>query len=504
MSDKIYIFDTTLRDGEQAPGFSMNIDEKINLALQLAKLKVDAIEAGFPIASEGDFEAVREVSKTVKGPIIAGLCRVKKKDIDRAWEALQYAERARIHTFVATSDIHLEYKLKKTREEVLKEAVEAVGYAKTLTNDVEFSTEDAARSDLDFLCKIVESVIDAGAGTVNIPDTVGYAIPYEFGALIKCIMDKVPNISKARVSVHCHNDLGLAVANSIAAIENGARQVECTINGIGERAGNASLEEIVMTIKTRKDHLKHYTTVKTEEIYKTSRLLTNITGVSVQPNKAIVGQNAFAHEAGIHQDGVLKERTTYEIMTPESIGLTKSNLVLGKHSGRHAFSNRLKELGFDLHPDDLEKAFIRFKRLADMKKEIFDEDLETIVQDEIATFPQTFELIYIQASTGNQTVPTATVKLKKDNEVYQDAAIGDGPVDASYQAVDRITKIPGKLVSYNIRAVTGGKDALGEVVIKVQFNGEIVTGVGASTDIIEASTKAYLNAVNKVAYRQKK
>lgn len=504
MSDKIYIFDTTLRDGEQAPGFSMNIDEKINLALQLAKLKVDIIEAGFPIASEGDFEAVREVSKTVKGPIIAGLCRVKKKDIDRAWEALQYAERARIHTFVATSDIHLEYKLKKTREEVLKEAVEAVQYAKTLTNDVEFSTEDAARSDLDFLCKIVESVIDAGAGTVNIPDTVGYAIPYEFGALIKCIMDKVPNISKARVSVHCHNDLGLAVANSIAAIENGARQVECTINGIGERAGNASLEEIVMTIKTRKDHLKHYTTVKTEEIYKTSRLLTNITGVPVQPNKAIVGQNAFAHEAGIHQDGVLKERTTYEIMTPESIGLTKSNLVLGKHSGRHAFSNRLKELGFDLHPDDLEKAFIRFKRLADMKKEIFDEDLETIVQDEIATFPQTFELIYIQASTGNQTVPTATVKLKKDNEVYQDAAIGDGPVDASYQAVDRITKIPGKLVSYNIRAVTGGKDALGEVVIKVQFNGEIVTGVGASTDIIEASTKAYLNAVNKVAYRQKK
>ncbi|HUU50133.1 MAG TPA: 2-isopropylmalate synthase [Nitrospinota bacterium] len=504
MSDKIYIFDTTLRDGEQAPGFSMNIDEKINLALQLAKLKVDIIEAGFPIASEGDFEAVREVSKTVKGPIIAGLCRVKKKDIDRAWEALQYAERARIHTFVATSDIHLEYKLKKTREEVLKEAVEAVGYAKTLTNDVEFSTEDAARSDLDFLCKIVESVIDAGAGTVNIPDTVGYAIPYEFGALIKCIMDKVPNISKARVSVHCHNDLGLAVANSIAAIENGARQVECTINGIGERAGNASLEEIVMTIKTRKDHLKHYTTVKTEEIYKTSRLLTNITGVSVQPNKAIVGQNAFAHEAGIHQDGVLKERTTYEIMTPESIGLTKSNLVLGKHSGRHAFSNRLKELGFDLHPDDLEKAFIRFKRLADMKKEIFDEDLETIVQDEIATFPQTFELIYIQASTGNQTVPTATVKLKKDNEIYQDAAIGDGPVDASYQAIDRITKIPGKLVSYNIRAVTGGKDALGEVVIKVQFNGEIVTGVGASTDVIEASTKAYLNAVNKVAYRQKK
>ena len=504
MSEKIYIFDTTLRDGEQAPGFSMNIDEKINLALQLAKLKVDVIEAGFPIASEGDFEAVKEVSKTVKGPIIAGLCRVKKKDIDRAWEALEYAERARIHTFVATSDIHLEYKLKKTREEVLKDAVEAVEYAKTLTNDVEFSTEDAARSDLDFLCKIVEVVIDAGAGTINIPDTVGYAIPHEFGAMIKNIMEKVSNIGKARISVHCHNDLGLAVANSIAAIENGARQVECTINGIGERAGNASLEEIVMSIKTRKDYLKHYTIIKTEEIYKTSRILTNITGISVQPNKAIVGQNAFAHEAGIHQDGVLKERTTYEIMTPESIGLTKSNLVLGKHSGRHAFSNRLKELGFDLNPDDLEKAFIRFKRLADMKKEIFDEDLETIVQDEIATFPQTFKLVYIQTSSGSQTVPTATVKLEKDDNVYQDAAIGDGPVDASYQAIDRITKIPGKLVSYNIRAVTGGKDALGEVVIKVQFNDEIVTGVGASTDIVEASAKAYLNAVNKVAYRENK
>lgn len=502
MSEKIFIFDTTLRDGEQAPGFSMNIDEKLEIASQLAKLKVDIIEAGFPIASEGDFEAVKEVSKAVKGPIIAGLCRITKKDIDRAWEALQYAEKGRIHTFVATSDIHLEYKLKKTKEEILKSAVENVAYAKSLTNDVEFSTEDAARSDINFLCKIVEAVIDAGANTINIPDTVGYAIPHEFAGMIKYIVDNVPNINKAILSVHCHNDLGLSVANSLAAIQCGARQVHCTINGIGERAGNASLEETVMAIKTRKDYLKHYTTVQTEEIYKTSRLLTKITGISVQPNKAVVGKNAFAHEAGIHQDGVLKERTTYEIMTPESIGLTKSNLVLGKHSGRHAFSIRLKELGFDLNPDDLEKAFVRFKRLADLKKEIFDEDLEALVQDEISTVPETFKLVYIQTTSGNQTLPTATVKLQKGEETFQDASIGDGPVDASYQAIDRITQIPGKLVSYGIRAVTGGKDALGEVVVKVDFNGEEVSGVGASTDIVEASAKAYVNAVNKVAYRK--
>ena len=505
MSEKIYIFDTTLRDGEQAPGFSMNIDEKLRLATQIAKLNVDVIEAGFPIASDGDFEAVREVSKAIKGgPVIAGLCRVKKKDIDRAWEALQHAEKGRIHTFVATSDIHMEYKLKKTKEEVLQSAVEAVQYARTLTDDVEFSTEDAARSDIDFLCKIVEAVIDAGAGTVNIPDTVGYAIPSEFGATIKHIMENVPNVNQARISVHCHNDLGLSVANSLSAIQNGARQVECTINGIGERAGNASLEEIVMSIKTRKDCLRHYTTINTEEIYKASKLLSSITGVYVQPNKAIVGENAFAHEAGIHQDGVLKERRTYEIMTPESIGLSKSSLVLGKHSGRHAFSNRLKELGFDLTPDELEKAFTRFKKLADMKKEIFDEDLETIVQDEISSIPETFKLIYIQTTSGSQTVPTATVKMERDNEIFEDAAIGDGPVDASYQAIDRITKMPGKLISYGIRSVTGGKDALGDVVVKVDFNGEVVIGSGASTDIIEASAKAYLNAVNKIAYRKKK
>ena len=505
MSEKIYIFDTSLRDGEQAPGFSMNIDEKLRLAEQLAKLNVDVIEAGFPIASDGDFEAVREVSKAVKGgPAIAGLCRVKKMDIDRAWEALQHAEKGRIHTFIATSDIHMEYKLKKTKDEVLMDAVKGVEYARSLTDDVEFSTEDAARSDIDFLCRIVEAVIDAGATTINIPDTVGYAIPSEFGSKIKYIKEHVSNIDKARISVHCHNDLGLSVSNSLAAIQNGARQVECTINGIGERAGNASLEEVVMALKTRKDYLKHYTTVNTEEIHKTSRLLSSITGVYVQPNKAIVGSNAFSHEAGIHQDGVLKEPRTYEIMTPESIGLSKSNLVMGKHSGRHAFSSRLKDLGFDLSADELEKAFTRFKNLADLKKEIFDEDLETIAHDEISTVPEMFKLVYIHTNSGNQTVPTATVKLEKDNQIFQDASIGDGPVDASYQAIDRITKMPGKLESYTIRAVTGGKDALGDVVVKVNFDGDVVIGSGASTDIIEASAKAYLNAVNKIAYKKKK
>jgi 2-isopropylmalate synthase len=504
MSEKIYIFDTSLRDGEQAPGFSMNIDEKLRLAEQLAKLNVDIIEAGFPIASDGDFEAVKEVSKTIKGgPVIAGLCRVRKMDIDRAWEALQYAEKGRIHTFIATSDIHMEYKLKKTKDEVLMDAVKGVEYARSLTDDVEFSTEDAARSDIDFLCRIVEAVINAGATTINIPDTVGYAIPSEFGAKIKYIREHVSNIDKARISVHCHNDLGLSVSNSLAAIQNGARQVECTINGIGERAGNASLEEVVMALKTRKDYLKHYTTVKTEEIHKTSRLLSSITGVYVQPNKAIVGSNAFSHEAGIHQDGVLKEPRTYEIMTPESIGLSKSNLVMGKHSGRHAFSSRLKELGFNLSADELEKAFTRFKNLADLKKEIFDEDLETIAHDEISTVPEMFKLVYIHTNSGNQTVPTATVKLEKDNQIFQDASIGDGPVDASYQAIDRITKMPGKLESYTIRAVTGGKDALGDVVVKVNFDGDVVIGSGASTDIIEASAKAYLNAVNKMAYKKK-
>ncbi|MBI5183303.1 MAG: 2-isopropylmalate synthase [Nitrospinae bacterium] len=501
--ESITIFDTTLRDGEQSPGFSMNIEEKVRLATQLARLKVDVIEAGFPIASEGDFEAVKEIARGVKGAIIAGLCRVIKKDIDRAWEALKYAERARIHTFVSTSDIHLKYQLKKGREEVLHEGVEAVRYARQYTDDVEFSAMDAVRSDLEYLLRVIEATIDAGATTINIPDTVGYAIPTEFGSMIRMIRERVPNIDKAVISVHCHNDLGLAVANSLAGIENGARQVECTINGIGERAGNASLEEVVMAIKTRRDYLHLKTGIKTKEIYKTSKLLSSITGIAVQPNKAIVGENAFAHESGIHQDGILKERTTYEIMTPESIGLTKSRLVLGKHSGRHAFSKRLEAMGFKLSKERLDRTFLQFKRVADIKKEIFDEDLEAIVEDEISQVPETFVLKYLQTTSGSHTIPTATIKVKKGDTITQDAAIGDGPVDATYKAIDRITGIPGRLITYSIRAVTCGKDAIGEVVIRVEFNGSIVIGRGASTDIVEASAKAYLNAVNKVVYRNK-
>lgn len=504
MSEKVWIFDTTLRDGEQSPGFSMNIEEKIRMANQLAKLNVDVIEAGFPIASEGDFEAVKAVAQAVKGPVIAGLARVPKIDIDRAWGAVQYAEKPRIHVFVATSDIHLEHKLRKTREEILRESIEAVRYAKSLCDDIEYSPEDASRSDVAFLIKLIEAVIEAGATTVNIPDTVGYATPQEYGRLIKTLHDKVPNIGKARISVHCHNDLGLAVANSLAGIENGARQVECTINGIGERAGNAALEEIVMALKTRRDYYQHYTDITTEEIYKTSRLLSTITGIKVQPNKAIVGDNAFAHEAGIHQDGVLKNAITYEIMTPQSIGLARNRLVLGKHSGRHAFSKRLEELGYELTREEINKAFARFKDLADKKKEIYDEDLQAIVEDELSAIPETFELDYLQTTTGNHTLPTATLRLRKGEMLMQDASIGDGPVDATYQAIDRITGIPGKLIDYSIRAVTSGKDAIGEVVVKVQFNGEIITGRGASTDVIEASAKAYLNAVNKVAYRKER
>ncbi|MBU2591328.1 MAG: 2-isopropylmalate synthase [Nitrospinota bacterium] len=496
---RVFIFDTTLRDGEQSPGCSMNIEEKVRLGKQLARLKVDIIEAGFPIASVGDFEAVRQIAKQVRGPTIAALARVLKKDIDRAAEALEPAKKKRIHTFVATSDLHLKYKLKKTRSEVLADAIAGVRHALKYTDDVEFSAEDAGRSDIAYLAEVIEAVIDAGAKTVNIPDTVGYTIPYEFGALIAQIRSRVPNIDKAVISVHCHNDLGLAVANSLAAIQNGARQVECTINGIGERAGNASLEELVMALKVRKDLLGITTGVKTEEIYKTSRLLTSITGVDVQPNKAVVGRNAFAHEAGIHQDGVLKEKTTYEIMTPESIGLQQNRLVLGKHSGRHAFSERLEKLGIQLKPKELNLAFVRFKDLADRKKEIFDEDLRAIAEDEINKVEEVFSLEYLHTTSGNTTMATSTVRLKNGELILQDAAIGDGPIDASFKAIDRITGIPGKLESYVIKAVTGGKDAMGEVNLKVVFNDKSVLGRGISTDIIEGSVRAYLNALNKVA-----
>lgn len=503
MSNRIYIFDTTLRDGEQSPGVSLNTQEKIEIAQQLCKLGVDIIEAGFPIASPGDFDAVKAVAESVKGVTVAGLARASQKDIDRVWEALKNAEQPRIHTFLATSDIHLQHKLRMTREQVLEAAVAAVKHARQYTTDVEFSAEDAFRSELGFLCRVVEAAINAGATTVNIPDTVGYATPGEFGQFIKDIINTVPNIDRAVISVHCHNDLGLAVANSLAAVANGAQQVECTINGIGERAGNSSLEEMVMALYTRKSYFEKVTVIRTEEIYRTSRMVSNLTGMKVQPNKAVVGKNAFAHESGIHQDGVLKERSTYEIMNPALIGLNINNIVLGKHSGRHAIKDRLVELGFHLSEDEIEKAFIRFKALADKKKEVTDEDLVAIVDEEIKRIPETYELEYHHISSGSTVIPTATVRLIKGNENFEEAACGDGPVDAIYKAMDKITGISGTLLLYNIHAVTGGKDALGEVTVKLQPNGnkkKVYLGRGVSTDVLEASAKAYLNAINKVVF----
>jgi 2-isopropylmalate synthase len=500
--DRVIIFDTTLRDGEQSPGFSMNTQEKLEMARQLSRLNVDVIEAGFPISSDEDFEAVREVAKqigTLEGaPIICGLSRVGLMDIDRAWEAVKYARRPRIHTFVATSDIHLKYKLRKSRAEVLKAAVEAVTHARAYCEDVEFSPEDASRSEFEYMCDVLEAVIDAGARTINIPDTVGYAIPEEWFNRIMKIRERVKNSSRAIISVHCHNDLGQAVANSLAAIRAGARQIECTINGIGERAGNASLEEIVMALRTRRDFFETDTQVRSEEIFRTSRLLSHITGVHVQPNKAIVGENAFAHEAGIHQDGVLKEKLTYEIMRPEDIGRDANKLVMGKHSGRHALAARLKDLGFDPDETELGKAFKKFKDLADKKKEIFDEDLIAIMKDEIAQVPETYTLDYLHMVSGTGVVPSATVRIRKDNEVFQDSGVGDGPVDAVLNAIDAITGVKGRLQDYQIRAVTSGKDALGEVSIKVDFDGTVVPGKASSTDVVEASARAYVNALNRL------
>ncbi len=502
--EKIIIFDTTLRDGEQSPGASLNIKEKIEIARQLARLKVDVIEAGFPISSEGDFQAVNQIAKMVKGPVIAGLARILKKDIDRCWEAVRPAKKSRIHTFVGTSPVHRDHILRKSAKEVLKMAVEAVKVARGYTEDVEFSAMDATRTEWDYLCEIIEKIIEAGATTVNIPDTVGYALPEEFGRLIRDICEQVPNIRKAVISVHCHDDLGLATANSLSAVIQGARQVECTINALGERAGNVSLEEMVMALRTRPDFFKkHATQINTKEIYRTSRLVSHLTGVPIQPNKAIVGENAFAHSSGIHQDGILKKRTTFEIMTPDSIGLKESKVVLTSRSGRHALSHRLEELGYKLKAKELDRAYQEFERLADKKKEIFDEDLEVIVQDDISAIPETFHLEYIHTTSGSQTVPTATIKLKKKGKIVEDAACGDGPVDAAYKTIDRITGIKGKLLDYSLRAVTSGKDALGEVTVKIKEGKEISVGRGTSTDIIEASAKAYLNAVNKLVYKRK-
>ena len=502
MTERVCIFDTTLRDGEQSPGASMNIEEKLLLARQLEKLRVDVIEAGFPISSDGDFESVKRIAEEIRTVSIAGLSRAAKMDIDRCWEAVKPAAKPRIHTFIATSDIHLKYKLKKSREAVLEEARKAVRYAKTLCQDVEFSAEDAARSDVDYLCRVIEAVIEEGATVINIPDTVGYAIPSEFGERIRYIRSHVPNIGKATLSVHCHNDLGLAVANSLIAVQNGARQVECTINGIGERAGNASLEEIVMALHTRKDLFGFESGVNTREIYPSSGLLTNLTGLMVQANKAIVGRNAFAHEAGIHQDGVIKEKSTYEIMTPETVGIKDSKLVMGKHSGRHALKRKYEELGFGLTPEALEKAYVLFKKVADRKKEVFDEDLIVIVRDGLKIFPEAYRLKYVQSTGGNQIIATAAVILEKDGELMRDSAVGDGPVDAALRAIDRITGTPGRLMDYNVHSVTRGKDAVGEVFMKVDFGNVSFIGKAASTDIVDASTRAYLNAINKMVHYQ--
>jgi len=501
--EKIRIFDTTLRDGEQSPGASMNLDEKIMLARQLERLNVDVIEAGFPISSPGDFESVKRVAQEIRGPQIAGLSRTTPGDIDRAWEALRYAKNPLLHIVIATSDIHLKHKLRKSREEVLEEAGRAVAYAKRYTQEVEFSAEDATRSDPEYLARVVEAAIEAGATIVNIPDTVGYIVPTEFGKLIAFLRQNVKNIHKAILSVHCHNDLGMAVANSLTAVDNGARQVECTINGIGERAGNASLEEIVMALKTRGDFFSCQTGIVTEQIYPTSRLLSGITGILVPPNKAIVGANAFAHEAGIHQDGVLKEKTTYEIMRPESVGISHSTLVLGKHSGRHAFRERIKTLGYELNEAHLNQAFQRFKEVADKKKQVFDEDLEAIIADEILRIPDQFKLVHLNVVSGSVTVPTATVQIEIGGKLYQEAGFGDGPVDAAYKTISRITKTKSHLLKFLVNAITGGTDAQGEVMVILEEEGIRVTGQGAHTDIIMAAAKAYVNGLNKLEYQKR-
>ena len=499
--DRVTIFDTTLRDGEQCPGASMGMREKLQVARQLAKLKVDIIEAGFPIASPGDFEAVHRIASEIQGPIIAGLARCVPKDIERAAEAVRPAgDRARIHVFLATSAIHRKFKLNKAKNEIVKQAVAGVERAKGLCTDVEFSPEDASRTEPEFLAEVIEAVIAAGATTVNIPDTVGYAVPGEFGRLIAYLFEHVPSINDVVVHVHCHNDLGLAVANSLAAIACGARGVECTINGLGERAGNTSLEEVVMAIRTREDALGVWTGIRTNELFRTSRLVSQLTGMVVQRNKAVVGANAFAHEAGIHQDGMLKDRTTYEIMRPEDVGIFGTELVLGKHSGRHAFRDHLKKMGFSLKSEELERAYEAFIELADKKKAIYDDDIVAILQEQLSEVPQVYVLDYLHVSTGTDAVPTATVRLRMKEDIVKDAACGDGPVDATFRTIDRISGIQGRLLDFSLQSITQGKDAVGEVSLQVKYKHGIVAGKGSSTDIVEAGAKAYLNCLNRYLF----
>ncbi len=508
MSERIIIFDTTLRDGEQSPGASLNVYEKLEIARQLAKLNVDVIEAGFPVSSPTQFEAVKRIADESE-VIIAGLSRAKEIDIKTAFDALRNAKHPRIHTFSSTSDIHILGKfgdskygasLEEKRKTVLKMSYDAVAYAKTFCDDVEFSAEDAGRTDIGYLADVIETAIEAGATTVNIPDTTGYTFPSEFGWKIAELKRRVKNIDKAIISVHCHNDLGLAVANSIVGIENGARQVECTVNGIGERAGNASLEEIVMALKVRNDICNFNTNINFEEIYNTSRMVSGFTGVVVQPNKAVVGENAFAHESGIHQDGVLKNRETYEIMTPESVGVNKTKIILGRHSGRHGLKARLNELGYHPSEDEMQKVYEAFLELADKKKEVFDDDLRVLMGDEIYKEEELYELQYMHVNAGTDTIPTATIQLKAEGKIMQESSTGDGPVDAVFNAIERVLEIKPTVESYNVRSVTQGRQALGEAIVRIRSGENSFTGRGTSTDIIEASAKAYLQAINQYLF----
>jgi 2-isopropylmalate synthase len=502
--DKVIVFDTTLRDGEQAVGATLNTQEKLEIAKQLERLGVDVIEAGFPANSQPELETVQLIAKQVRKPVICGLARAVPADIDRAYAALKDAAHPRIHVFLSSSDIHLMYQLKKSREEILQMARDAVTIARKRFSDVEFSPMDATRTEPAYIYKIVEAAIDAGATTINIPDTVGYSNPSEFGGLIEGILKNVPNIKKAVISVHCHNDLGMAVANSVEALRRGARQVECTINGIGERAGNASLEEIVMALKTRREYFQLETGVDTTQIYRTSRLVSELTGFPIQANKAVVGANAFSHESGIHQDGVIKMPITYEIMDPKSVGISASSLVLGKLSGRHAFQERLAELGYSLNADDFSRAFVSFKELADKKKDVTDKDIESLVAQEKRNIAETYHIDRIQVTCGDRGMPTAAVRLTTpDGKILEDAALGTGPVDAVYRAINRLVAVPNNLTEFSVKSVTEGIDAIGEVLIRIESDGATYTGRGADTDIIVASAKAYTNALNRLLSAKK-
>jgi len=496
---QIVIFDTTLRDGEQSPGASMNLAEKMKLAQALVDLGVDVIEAGFPIASPGDFEAVSQIAKSVRGSVICGLARCRDADIDRAWEAIRHAEQPRIHVFLATSAIHREFKLRMDKDEIIRHAIAGVQRAAAYCPNIEFSPEDASRTEADFLCRVVEAAIDAGANTVNIPDTVGYATPEQMANVISNLRNRVPNIDKAVISVHCHNDLGMAVANSLAAVEAGAGQVECTINGLGERAGNCSLEEIVMALRTRSDYYRAYTQVVNRRLVPTSRLVANITGIHVQRNKAIVGRNAFAHEAGIHQDGMLKERTTYEIMRPEDVGFATTDLVLGKHSGRAALADRAKTLGYHLTPEQIDLVFEQFKLLADKKKEIYDGDVEVLVEQQIHAVTERWSLESYSVTSGTGKVPRVDLVLRHGDEQFStQMACGDGPIDAIFLAIEKLTGVSVVCKDFHVHSVTVGKDAQGEVAVQVEYQNRLYRGRGVSTDSVEASAKAFLGAINRI------